>query len=366
MADDIARELRAFLAAELPAHRRRWGREDPPSFAQRLAFQRLLAAGGWAAPGWPVEHGGRGLGIAERLACDAVLAQADAPLPLGVLGLANVGPALIEFGTDAQRASLSRILDGTEIWCQGFSEPGAGSDLASLRTTARLTDDGREFVIDGQKVWTSNGMEATHCMLLARTDRTAPRHRGISVLLVPMDAEGVERRPITMISGDQEFAELFFTGVHVPADAVLGPLHDGWQVTTRTLVHERSGVLSRAAGLQRRAHRELARFAHTTDPVLRDELIRRYTEARVLGLLGGRTLAAAEAGRDTSAEQALIKLAWGLADRALAETALNAAGPAVTGEAVRAWLFTRSSTIAAGTTEILKDLVAERVLGLPR
>src|SRR5258706_6663011 len=208
MTDGPARQLQAFLDAELPAHRERWGRADPPSFAQRLAFQRLLARGGWAAPGWPVGHGGRGLSVRERLACDAVLAEAGAPMPLGVLGLANVGPALIEFGTARQRESLPRILDGTEIWCQGFSEPGAGSDLASLRTSARLVRDGTDehFVVNGQKVWTSNGMEATHCMLLVRTDPGARKHLGLSMLLVPMDTPGVERRPIRMISGDQEFA----------------------------------------------------------------------------------------------------------------------------------------------------------------
>jgi alkylation response protein AidB-like acyl-CoA dehydrogenase len=378
MADDPiepAEELRAFLAAELAAFRARWGPDSGPegaatAFARRLDFQRLLARGGWAAPGWPVEHGGRGLGVADRLACDAVLAELDAPLPLGVLGLANVGPALIEFGDAHQRASLARILDGSEIWCQGFSEPGAGSDLASLRTSARL--EGDHFVINGQKVWTSNGMEATHCMLLARTDPEAPRHRGISVLLVPLDTPGIERRPITMISGDQEFAELFFTDVRVPAGALLGPLHRGWGVTMRTLVHERTGVLSRAAALERRARYALLTLGGRAglDAVTREELVRRYVEARVLSLLGRRTLARAEAGIDTAAEQSLIKLAWGVADRALAESLLDASGAAASGgrrpEVAHAWLWTRASTIAAGTTEVLKDLLGERVLGLPR
>jgi alkylation response protein AidB-like acyl-CoA dehydrogenase len=343
-----------------------------PSFEERRAAQRYLAVAGWAAPGWPVEHGGRSLGVADRIACDAELARAGFPLPAGVLGLANVGPALIEFGTPQQQESLARILNGTEIWCQGFSEPEAGSDLAGLRTRARPAgeagfDDG--FVIDGQKVWTSNGMEATHCMMLARTDPSAPRHRGISVLLVPMDTPGIDRRPIRMISGDSEFAELFFTGVRVPREALLGPLHGGWGVTVRTLVHERTGVLSRAAELESRA-RDIALSARGLDPLARDDVARRYVEARVLGLLGRATLARAEAGEDTSGPQALIKLAWGLTDRALAETALDVAGlPAVAGERPAvAWryLFTRASTIAAGTTEVLKDLVAERVLQLPR
>ncbi len=368
-----ADELRAVLAT-MPDELRRGPAAD---FDEMLAAQRWLASAGWVAPGWPVEHGGRGLGVADRIACDAEYAAADVPLPAGILGLANVGPALMEFGTPEQQAHLPRILDGSEIWCQGFSEPGTGSDLAGLRTRARPAgesfDDG--FVIDGQKVWTSHGMHATHCMLLVRTDSDAPKHKGISVLLVPMDSPGIERRPIRMISGDSEFAEVFFTGVRVPASALLGPLHGGWGVTVRTLVHERTGVLSRAAELENRA-RQVARATTDLDPLDRDEVVRRYVEARVLGQLGQATLARGEAGQDTAGLQALIKLSWGLTDRALAETALDVVGlPATVGSAgpgaapsdlAWRWLNARASTIAAGTTEVLKDLVAERVLGLPR
>jgi alkylation response protein AidB-like acyl-CoA dehydrogenase len=348
----------------MPAELRR-GSEA--SFDEAMAAQQWLAARGWAAPGWPVEHGGRGLGVGDRIACDVEFAAAGVPVPAGVLGLANVGPALMEFGTPEQQRSLPRILDGSEIWCQGFSEPGAGSDLAGLRTRARI--DGDEFVIDGQKVWTSHGMWATHCMLLARTDPEAPKHKGISVLLVPMDTPGIERRPIRMISGDSEFAEVFLTDVRVPRSALMGPLHGGWGVTVRTLVHERTGVLTRAAALEDRARR-IAAATGGPAPLDRDEVMRRYIEARVLGQVGRATLARGEAGEDTSGLQALIKLSWGVTDRALAETALDLGGlPAVTGlrdDLAYRWLFTRCSTIAAGTTEVLKDLVADRVLGLPR
>jgi alkylation response protein AidB-like acyl-CoA dehydrogenase len=342
-------------------------RGSEAGFEEMLAAQRWLAAVGWVAPGWPVAHGGRGLGVADRIACDAEYAAAGVPIPAGILGLANVGPALMEFGTPEQQASLPRILSGEEIWCQGFSEPGAGSDLAGLRTRAVPTADG--FLINGQKVWTSHGMHATHCMLLVRTDPEAPKHKGISVLLVAMDTPGIERRPIRMISGDSEFAEVFFTDVAVPASALLGPLHGGWGVTVRTLVHERTGVLSRAAELEQRARR-VASAAGALDPLSRDDVVRRYVEARVLGQLGRATLARGEAGEDTAGLQALIKLSWGITDRALAETALDLAGlPAVTGlrdDLAWRWLFTRCSTIAAGTTEVLKDLVAQQVLGLPR
>jgi len=182
-----AEDLRTVLAA-MPSELR-LGSEA--TFDQALDAQRYLAGVGWAAPGWPVEHGGRGLSVGDRIACDIEFVAAGVPLPAGVLGLANVGPALMEFGTLEQRASLPRILDGSEIWCQGFSEPEAGSDLAGLRTRAR--PDGDDFVINGQKVWTSHGMYATHCMLLARTDADVPKHKGISVLLVPMDTPGLHK-----------------------------------------------------------------------------------------------------------------------------------------------------------------------------
>lgn len=335
-----------------------------------MRFQRLLNDARLAAPEWPERFGGCGASIRERLRIDMELASVGAPLPAGVIGLANVGPALVEWGTREQQESLPRILDGSEVWCQGFSEPGAGSDLAHLRTTAKCV--GAEFVINGQKVWTSYGMESTHCMVLARTDSTAPPHRGISALLVPLESPGVTRAPITMISGDTDFAELFFTDVRVPQTALLGPLHGGWRVTTETLKHERAGVLSRAAALAASAQRGLADViaTGTADPVVTDELIQRFVEARVLGLLGGSTLAKAERGVDIGSEQALIKLAWGLIDRSLAQSRFDAWGPDATAGAfphhTQQMLYTKASTIAAGTTEVLKNLVAERVLSLPR
>jgi len=301
---------------------------------------------------------------------DTELARVGAPLPAGILGLANVGPALCEWGTPEQQESLARILDGSEVWCQGFSEPGAGSDLAHLRTTAKI--DGNDFVINGQKVWTSNGMESTHCMLLARTDSSSALHKGISVILVPLELAGITRAPIEMISGDSDFAELFFTDVRVPQSALLGPLHGGWQVTTETLKHERAGVLSRAAALAAEARDGLADVVNSgsVDPITTDNLVQRYVEARVLGLLGRSTLAKAERGTDIGSEQALIKLAWGLIDRSLAQSLFDAWGLSATAgdlpHYTQQMLYTRASTIAAGTTEVLKNLVAERVLALPR
>jgi alkylation response protein AidB-like acyl-CoA dehydrogenase len=360
-----AAQLRSYLDAAVPAYRRRWGSDH--GYEAALVWHKLLHAGGWAAPSWPIEAGGRGLGVADRVACDLVLAEAGAPMPAGVLGLNNVGPALIMFGTPAQRASLPRILAAEQIWAQGFSEPDAGSDLAGLRTRADPLAGGG-YRINGQKVWMSNGMQATHCMLLARTDPDARAHGGISVLLVPMDTAGVERRPLRQLTGEAEFAEVFLTDVDLPAAALLGPLHGGWKVTMATLGYERSGVISLAGVLEREV-RDLVGQAGVTDALARDALVRRWMEARLVGLLGARALAALADGEDPGPAQSVIKLAWSGATALLGETALDVRGPAglsATDDAAFRFLRSRAATIAAGTTEVMKNILAERVLGLPK
>jgi alkylation response protein AidB-like acyl-CoA dehydrogenase len=226
--------LREFLDVELPAFEQQWGPDR--TFPALLDWQRRLHAVGWVAPAWPVEIGGQGLGVADQVECALLLASAGAPHAAGILGLQNVGPTLAAVGNAEQRAHLPKILSGEDIWCQGFSEPDAGSDLASLRCSAR--SDGDDFVIDGQKVWTSQGMEATHCQLLVRTDPEAPKHRGISALAIPLDLPGIDRRPLRQITGEADFAEVFFTGVRVPQSALLGSLNEGWRVTMTTLAHE--------------------------------------------------------------------------------------------------------------------------------
>jgi alkylation response protein AidB-like acyl-CoA dehydrogenase len=359
-----ALELRAFLDDVVPAYREQWG--TGTSFEAALAWQRLLADRGWAAPSWPVEAGGRGLGVVDRVQCDLELARVDAPMAAGVLGLQNVGPALFLFGTEEQKEFLPRILTGEEIWCQGFSEPGAGSDLAALSTRAEI--DGDEFVVNGQKVWTSAGMQGTHIMLLVRTDPAAPKHRGISVLLVPLDSAGIERRPLRQLTGESEFAEIFFTDVRVPRSALLGPLHDGWRVTMATLGYERTGVISMAAKLQRDVE-VLVTGLRVEDPLLREELVRRWMQARITGMLGARALAKLGDDGRPGAEQSVIKFAWSTAMADLGETLMRVQGDAgllAGNPAVHRFLQSRSATIAAGTTEVMKDLLAERVLGLPR
>jgi alkylation response protein AidB-like acyl-CoA dehydrogenase len=259
---------------------------------------------------------------------------------------------------------VPRILDASEIWCQGFSEPDAGSDLASLRTRAELVGD--DYVINGQKIWTSTGLQATHMLLLARTDPAAPKHSGITALLVPMDAAGIERRPIRQISGDEDFAEVFFTDVTVSASAVLGPVNQGWQVTRTTLGYERAGV----AVLASRLHEEvLATVRGGNIPAaLSDDVVARYVESRVLTWLGEQLLDRLAAGQAPGAEQSVIKLVWSETGQRLAATRLALTGAAAgrAGAAVDGYLNSRQLTIAAGTTQIVKNILAERVLGLPR
>lgn len=365
-----ADELRKFLEHELPDFKREWGSDR--GFDARRAWQARLHSGNWVAPGWPAEDGGRGLGVADRVACDLVSGELDAPVIAGILGVNNVGPTIAAWGTPEQRAHLSRILAADEIWCQGFSEPDAGSDLAGLRT--RAVRDGDEFVINGQKVWTSEGMRATHCQLLVRTDPDVPKHKGISALLVPLDLPGIERRPLRQLTGESDFAELFFSDVRVPVSNLLGPEGEGWKVTMTTLSHERAGVITIATQLEADVERLIAKTNQRTlaTPLrgdLRDELIQRYVQARVLAMVGEVSLSNAEAGRP-GAEQAVIKLSWSQLSQQLGATKMALAGlGAVCGQepdAERSFLGSRATTIAGGTTEIMKNILAERVLGLPR
>lgn len=366
-----AQELRAYLAVIGDRVAAETASASP--FETKMAWQRALADGGWVALSWPVEFGGRGLDVRDQVACGLELAVAGVPTMAGVLGINNVGPALMAFGTPEQRASLPKILTGEEVWCQGFSEPEAGSDLASLRT--RAVRDGEDFVVDGQKIWTSEGMQATHCLLLARTDPGAAKHHGISAFTLDMSSPGIERRPIRQITGEQDFAEVFFDGVRVPASSLLGPLNGGWGVTTTTLGHERAGVIGLAAQLEYDVTRQLSAVLAddqgSTGPgaaLLRQQIARTYGEARVAGLLGMRALADAEGGAAPGAEQTLIKLTWSSASQSLAKTLLAvdpAAAQRVEETSVR-YLQSFAMSIAGGTTEVLKNLVGERVLGLPR
>lgn len=367
---NVTDELREFLDEHLPPFRAVWG-DDPP-YEGRLEWQGILQRGRWVAPQWAKEHGGRGLDVVEALACSEVLADYGTPATAGIFGVANVGPTIAQWGTDEQKKSLVPILEGTELWCQGFSEPSTGSDLAGLRTRAVL--DGDEFVINGQKIWTSDAHRAHQMQLLVRTDPDAPKHKGISALLVPLDTPGIDIRPITQINGEAEFCEVFFTDVRVPRTALLGPMNQGWMVTMTTLGHERSGVVTHASGVVREIEAMVQEFGYAKvgrelAPHLQDELVERYVEGRVVGILGERSLESIKATGQPGSEQSIIKLEWSLFTQRLASTrvALRGADAVIGGDeaSTRAYLQARSATIAGGTTEVMKNILAQRVLGLP-
>ena len=362
-----AAELRPVLQDIMSRHRERWGATK--EWDALADFQRELGKAGWGAPQWPVEIGGRGLGVVDTLACDTEFATVNAPQRVAVFGTNNVGPTINTFGTDEQKVHLSAILSGDEFWCQGFSEPDAGSDLAGLRTRGEITGDG--FLINGQKVWTSIGLNATHCMVLARTDPDAPKHAGISALLVAMDTPGLTRRPIRQINGEAEFAELFFEDVFVTTGALLGPLHEGWRVTMATLGFERAGVISIAGKLvddvMKMAHSDAVAGA---SPSLRHRVLDVYAGARVLQWMGERALANINDPVAAGTASSLIKQAFSLLSQRFAEVGADLAGmdaiAGIASEAAHRLLTSRASTIAGGTTEVMKNILGERNLGLPR
>jgi alkylation response protein AidB-like acyl-CoA dehydrogenase len=369
-ADEFRAELRTWLVDHLtPEVVEAGGRAVEGGSLELLrAWNRTLADGGWAAPSWPVQHGGRGAGVDEQLAYLEETSRVRAPGPVNVIGVSNIAPAIMQFGTPEQQARyLQPMLRGDEIWSQGMSEPDAGSDLASLRTAA--VEDGDDFVINGQKTWNSLGHLADWCQLYVRTDPTAKKHAGISCFLVDMRTPGIEARPITTITGGQTFAELFFSDARVPRSAMLGPLHQGWSVAMTTLSHERAGVARLHLSLANRLEDLLAdprARQGLEDPVLRDRLARVFASIRCMRYLTERSLsdpAAAGAGGS------LAKLSWAQADQALADVAVDLIGL----DALRAddhWsdnlLGVRQASIAGGTTEINKNIVGEHVLGLPR
>ena len=366
-AADLRRELRAWLAQRWTDERRAAvGAPDADAaFAAHRAWNAELFDAGWAAPAWPARFGGRGAGLLEQLAYNEEMARAGAPGPVNAIGVANIAPAILSVGTEAQQERFLRpMLRGDEIWSQGMSEPEAGSDLASLR--CRAVRDGDVFVVDGQKTWNSNGDRADWCQLYVRTDLDVPKHQGITCLLVDLRLPGIEVRPVTTMAGDSSFAEVFLAGVRVPATALLGEVDGGWAVATRTLSNERAGVANLYLNLRRKLDRLLATVADP-DPIERDRLAARYVEARVLELLCQRSLGAALAGRPPGPEGSVIKLAWAAAEQALAGTAVDVLGlDALAGPPGTALLSSRSLSIAGGTTEVNKNIVAERVLGLPR
>jgi alkylation response protein AidB-like acyl-CoA dehydrogenase len=356
------------------------GREQE-AYDERLAWNRHLAEHGWTCVGWPTEYGGRGLGLLQQVIFHEEYARADAPSRVNHLGEELLGPTLIAFGSDAQK---ERFLPGIraveELWCQGYSEPGAGSDLANVQTKAR--PEGEEWVIDGQKVWTSNAQDAAWIFVLARTEPGSTRHHGLSFLLVPLDQEGVEIRPIEQLTGDSEFNEVFFTGARTSADLVVGEPGDGWRVAMGLLGFERGvSTLGQQVGFARELEgvMQLAKENGSfDDPVIRDRLARSKVELEVMRLNALRGLSAAVAGEGSASgggAASIAKLVWANWHQDLGELAMAVAGSdglTVRGAPYdldpwqRLFLFSRADTIYGGSDEIQRNILAERVLGLPR
>lgn len=370
-------ELRDWLSDnltdELVKARRSSGRDDA-AFEMLRAWNQTMADAGWAAVSWPREYGGRGATVLEQLVYTEETTRARAPLPLNVIGLNNIAPAIMQYGTEAQKQRLlPRMMRADDIWCQGMSEPDAGSDLAALRT--RAVRDGDDFVVTGQKIWTSLGHRADWCQLYVRTDPDAPKHKGISCLIVDMTLPGIEARPLVTLGGDADFAEVFFHDVRVPADALLGPLNAGWQVATTTLSHERAGAARLYAEMQVRLEELVDDLAAAGTGALDDPVtLRRLGELAVrikyLEVLCQRSISATlHGGSELVAlgSASLAKTVWGEIGQDLAALAFDVLGSRDDGLAWANYRLTsRSLTIAGGTTQINKNITAQRVLGLPR
>ena len=395
-AESFRAQIRAWLEENLPQ-----GWFDPGfrlSDAERAEFNRTwtkkLFAGGWICAGWPVEYGGKGLSLLEQVVLNEEFAKAGAPMRADFFGDTLVGPTILQWGTEEQKKEfIPGILQGTIAWCQGFSEPNSGSDLASLKTTAVL--DGDEWVINGQKVWTTQAQIADYVFLMCRTDPNAPQHAGISYLLVPMRQEGVDVRPITQVDGSAEFNEVFFTNARCPKDNVVGGVNNGWKVAMTTLGFERGS--SSTTGYRRfqkeweQLVKDATRLHKNEDVLVRDQLVRAWQKIKIMQINGYRSLTdSLRNTHDAALLGACNKMFWSEAHRAsmdLAIDILGMEGQILTGkgegtsalpgmgrgradypvsDTQALFFFSRSETIWGGTAEIQRNIIGERALGLPK
>ncbi len=376
-------ELRAWLQANVPAP---WDGDDSTPdgrkahFEYLRAWQRKVYEAGWAGISWPKEYGGRGATVIEQAIFQEEMARAEAPSLVNGLGLAIIGPTIIAVGTEAQKQRfVSKILSAEEIWCQGFSEPNAGSDVASLGTKA--VRDGDDFVINGQKIWTSIAHFSDYCLLLVRTDPEAAKHKGITALLVDMHSPGVEVRPLRQMTGESDFNEVFFSNVRVPVANVLGEINKGWHTAIATLMNERANL---GAGtyivFKRNLDALIAQSRHTVngsrvaskDPITRQKLAQAYLELEIFRLNANRALSKMSKNKVPGPEGSILKIYWSEMNQRLHQTAMEVLGPLAQLQEYddNRWgynyLRSRANTIEAGTSEILRNIVAERVLGLPK
>ncbi|MGH9297993.1 MAG: acyl-CoA dehydrogenase family protein [Acidimicrobiales bacterium] len=398
-AEEFRLEVRKWLEENLPEG---WAGDGFSMTAEeRQSFNaewtKKLSEGGWICASWPEEYGGRGLSIMESVVLNEEFARANAPMRADFFGDTLVGPTILQWGTEEQKKFfLPKILSGEISWCQGFSEPDAGSDLASLKTRAEL--DGDEWVINGQKVWTTQAQYADYIFLLARTDPESPKHAGISYLLVPMREEGIEVRPISQVDGSAEFNEVFFEGARCPKDNVVGGVNNGWKVAMTTLGFERG---TSATTGHRRFQRELDNVIEAArkngrieDPLVRQRLVQAWSKVKIMKINGLRTLTSALTGdHATVALGATNKMFWSEYHRDVMELAIDILGmegqiltggeagdpefvpgvgtrhsrPSYPVSAVQSsYFFSRSETIWGGTAQIQRNIVGERVLGLPK
>lgn len=379
-------ELRTWLKANVPKDWNEW-REKPieESFTYLRAWQRKLYEGGWAAVSWPKEYGGRSASLMLQSIFWEEMARVEAPPMANSLGLGLIGPTIIAYGTDAQKERyIPKILSAEEIWCQGFSEPNAGSDLASLQTEARL--DGDHYVVNGQKVWMSYGWVGDWCELVVRTDANVPKHKGLTVLLIDMKSPGVEVRPLRQMTGESEFGEIFFRDVRVPKENVLGKLNDGWNVAVSTLMYERGSygarlhlIFKRNIGRLIELARTLRRNGHTAaqDPLMRQKLAQCYAEIEIMRLNQLRAFSRITATGVPGPEGSIQKIFWSELNQRVQQIAqellgpygqLQAGDPLAPDKGIWSYgyLRTRGNTIEAGTSEVQRNIIGHFVLGLPR
>jgi len=379
-------ELRSWLEANVPKDWSEW-REKPieESFPYLKAWQRKLYEGGWAAVSWPKEYCGRGASLMQQSIFWEEMSRVEAPPMANSLGLGLIGPTIIAYGTDAQKKRyIPRILSAEEIWCQGFSEPNAGSDLASLQTEARL--DGGDYVVNGQKVWTSYGWVGDWCELVVRTDANVPKHKGLTVLLIDMKSPGVDVRPLRQMTGESEFGEIFFRDVRVPKENVLGRVNDGWNVAVSTLMYERGSYGARLHLIFKRNIGRLIELAHTLqrngrtaaqDPLIRQKLAQCYAEIEIMRLNQMRAFSRITATGVPGPEGSIQKIFWSELNQRVQQLAqellgpygqLQAGDPLAPDKGIWAYgyLRTRGNTIEAGTSEVQRNIIGHFVLGLPR
>lgn len=376
-------EVRGWLMANVPPPDAAEGMAE--RFDAARAWQRQCYDAGWAGISWPKDYGGRSATAIEQVIFVEEMTRARAPRMANSLGLALIGPTIIHYGTEDQKQRyLSKILSAEEIWCQGFSEPNSGSDLASLRTEARL--DGDHFIVNGQKVWTSLGNFADWCALVTRTAQTDPPHKGLTYLLVDMRSPGVEVRPLRQMTGESEFCEVFFENVRVPASNMLGKMNEGWKVAISTLAHERTTLGVDLQIIFRRNLDRLLELAHATmrngkpaseDPVIRQKMAQCYAEISIMRLNQMRAISRLSRDGVPGPEGSILKLFWSELNQRFQQVAQEVLGPYGLLDAEcalapdqGAWSYgflrARGNTIEAGTSEIQRSIIGHFVLGLPK